>query len=134
MISFNILNKDQFAVLTTFRKSGVAVPTTVWFALDGDTIYITTNEQSGKVRRIAHTSTVTLAPSDRVGNIHGPAVDSTARLLPDQEFERARAALQAKYGEIYTTMTAQMDQRPGIGRRVFIAVMPRAETSGEEST
>lgn len=33
--AFAALRDEQFVVLTTFRRSGTPVPTTVWFALVG---------------------------------------------------------------------------------------------------
>ena len=83
------LRDEQFVVLSTFRASGEPVPTTVWFADAGDTIYITTNARLKKVGRIRANPRVLLAPSDRVGNIHGPEIAARARVLDPTEFDRA---------------------------------------------
>jgi uncharacterized protein len=77
---FAPLRDEQFVVLSTFRASGEAVPTTVWFAGAGGTIYITTNALLKKVGRIRANPRVLLAPSDRVGAIHGPAIEARACL------------------------------------------------------
>ncbi len=119
---FAPLRDEQFVVLSTFRSSGEAVPTTVWFADAGGMIYITTGALLKKVGRIRANPRVLLAPSDRVGNIHGPAMDARARVLDPAEFDRAAAALREKYGAQYAAMTAQMDTRQSGNSRIFIAV------------
>ena len=71
----------DFMVLTTYRASGEAVPTTVWFAEVAGRVYVTTNQNLKKVARIRATPAVLVAPSDRVGNLQGPAVSGRARVL-----------------------------------------------------
>jgi PPOX class probable F420-dependent enzyme len=66
---FAPLAGEQFVVLTTYRRSGEAMPTTVWFAERDGKVYITTNERAGKVKRIRANPQVTLAASDRIGTI-----------------------------------------------------------------
>ena len=95
---FESLQKRQFISLATFRKSGQAVATPVWFALVGDRLYVTTGRQSGKVKRIRNNPNVQVAPSDAGGKLLGPAFDATARLLPEEESSPANAALRRKYG------------------------------------
>lgn len=123
---FAQLRDEQFVVLTTFRTSGDAVPTTVWFADAGGTIYITTNAQLKKVARMRANPRVLLAPSDRTGNIHGPAIEAHARVLDPAEFDRAAAALRQKYGEQYVSMTTQMDARQPENSRIFIELTRHA--------
>src|SRR5215210_6903940 len=50
--SFEALRKRKYVNLTTFRKSGEAVDTTVWFALVDGRVYVQTGRDSGKVKRI----------------------------------------------------------------------------------
>jgi PPOX class probable F420-dependent enzyme len=90
--------KDQkYASLTTFRKNGMAVTTPVWFAVDGDKIYVMTREDSGKTKRIRNNPEVRLAPCTIRGKITGPEFAGTVRILPEQEWEPARRAIRAKY-------------------------------------
>jgi PPOX class probable F420-dependent enzyme len=49
---FPQLHKQQFINLTTYRKSGQPVVTTVWFAQVGDTLYGMSEPQAGKCKRI----------------------------------------------------------------------------------
>ncbi len=120
---FEAIRAEQFVVLTTYRRNGDAMPTTVWFAEQDGNIYITTNNRAGKVKRIQNNPQVTIAASDRVGNIHGPAIAARARMLPAEEAAIATSALQAKYGETYVQMTSQMDTGEH-GSRVFMELIP----------
>ena len=45
---FDMLEGQRYVRLTTFRRSGKAVPTTVWFALVKDRAYVFTGANSGR--------------------------------------------------------------------------------------
>ncbi len=95
---FGHLAGHKYALLVTFRRSGEAVPTPVWFGLDGDNVYFRSEARVGKVKRIRATPRVLLAPCDARGKPRGPAAEGTARILAPGEEERAETALQANYG------------------------------------
>ncbi len=64
--------KDQeFMSLETFRKNGIGVKTPLWFAQEGDTLYLWTRGDSGKVKRIRNNARVNVAPSKRFGDVTG---------------------------------------------------------------
>ena len=65
--AFQNLNGHQYMALTTYRRSGAGVPTAVWFAQDGDRLFIVTQDGSGKVKRIRNNAGVRVAPSDAGG-------------------------------------------------------------------
>jgi uncharacterized protein len=92
------LAKQQFVLLETYRKSGVAVPTAVWFAEENGVLYIRTSAEAGKIKRIRNNPRVRVAPSDPRGKQRGPWVDAEARVLPDQEIPRVDRLLSRKYG------------------------------------
>lgn len=119
---FPTLAGHEFAVLTTYRRDGTAVPTTVWFAEAGGRLYIQTGANSGKVRRILANPAVTVAPSTRVGEVLGEATAATARLLAADEAAVAEAALERKYGERRRQVMAQM----GGFERGYLEVVPTA--------
>ncbi len=96
---FEPLRKENYVNLTTFRKSGVAVPTPMWFAESNGIVYIYTGATAGKVKRIRNSGRVTLAPCTGRGKVTGDAVEGKARIISDQqEIVRAEAALAKKYG------------------------------------
>src|ERR671925_287237 len=88
----------HFLNLTTFRKNGAPVVTTVWFAQANDKVYVWTAQKSGKVKRIRHIPTVQIAPSTHLGRPRGPGITATARILPVLEQHAAQQAMDAKYG------------------------------------
>jgi len=64
--------KDQeFLSLETFRKNGIGVKTPVWFAQEGDMLYIWTVGESGKAKRIRNNPRVNIAPCKRFGTVTG---------------------------------------------------------------
>lgn len=63
------LGARDFVVLTTFRRSGVGVPTTVWIARDDDSLLVITPAGTGKVKRIRNNGRVELQASGRMGKV-----------------------------------------------------------------
>lgn len=122
---FANLDGASFLVLTTYRASGAAAPTTVWFAEATGKVYITTIEAAGKVKRLRANPHVLVAPSDQVGTPLGPAVAAQGRVLPPAEAAPAEAALRDKYGAQYDAVLAQMRSN---GPRVFIELAPEGQT------
>lgn len=83
----------------TFRRNGAEVATPVWFAAAGAKLYAFTAGDSGKVKRLRHTSRARLAPSDARGRVQGAWQPATARIVTEPHvIERAHAALRTKYG------------------------------------
>jgi hypothetical protein len=92
------LQKHQFILLTTFRKSGEAVPTPVWFAsLDGK-LYVWTQSTTGKAKRLRKGGRVQFAPSTFSGKLLGEPYDGIARILPQSEEAAPARAFIRKYG------------------------------------
>jgi PPOX class probable F420-dependent enzyme len=91
------IHGQRYLSLATFRKTGVAVYTPVWFAEDGGKLYFMTNSKLGKCKRIRNNPQVKIAPCTMRGKITGPEFPATARILPPEEFSRVRKAIQAKY-------------------------------------
>jgi PPOX class probable F420-dependent enzyme len=92
------LHGYRFLNLTTFRKSGIPVPTTVLFALANDKIYVWTTGDSGKVKRIRNNATVRIAPSTRLGRALGPLTTATARILSVSEQTEAQTVTDRQFG------------------------------------
>jgi hypothetical protein len=92
------LQKQQFMNLFTYRKSGAAVKTPVWFAQRGEKLYVFTTAEAGKVKRIRNNAQVLVGPADRAGKALGPTGPARARLLTPEEVPAAKRALDEKYG------------------------------------
>lgn len=97
--TFPDLGKTQCIALTTFRKTGEAVTTPVWFAQNPGRIYVETHADAGKLKRLRHTTRVTFAPCTYSGKVTGAVREGNARILTESE-ERSVAvtALAKKYG------------------------------------
>ena len=96
---FETLDRETFMLLTTFRKDGTPMPTTVCFARDGHRLFVLTAPTTGKLKRIRATPNATMAPSDWQGNVHGPTIEGKARVLEiEDEQTAASRVLDNKYG------------------------------------
>jgi PPOX class probable F420-dependent enzyme len=93
---------STYVSLTTFRRTGVPVSTPVWAAPDGETLVVWTRADSGKVKRLQHTSRVTVAPCDVRGRTTAPAVEGLAEFVPAEGRPQAIAALRRAYGLKFT--------------------------------
>jgi uncharacterized protein len=96
---FSNLQKSNYMALTTYRKTGLAVTSPVWFAQAGDALYVVTEPHSGKMKRIRNNGQVQVAPCNVRGVPKGPAADATAReVTSPADCKAADDALNAKYG------------------------------------
>lgn len=118
--TFETLQGQQFINLTTYRKNGQPVVTTVWFAHEGDRIVGTTQAQAGKIKRMRGTPQVHIAPSTFDGKVLGEALSGAGRVLSAEEAPIAEAALRGKYGAQYDQVTANSQR----ATRVFWEVKP----------
>ena len=123
--AFTSLSDSEFIVLTTFRKDGTPVPTTVWFAVEGNRLYVQTLKDAGKLKRIRNSSRVTMAPSDARGRVSGPAVEAVGRVIEGEEALTAERVLQKRYGLKRTGFLAMMGGADK-SRRGYIEVTPES--------
>ena len=126
---FPNLDGQQFMSLTTFRKSGVGVATPVWFVALGGRLIVTTEPQTGKVKRIRRDGRVSVAPCRFNGKLLGPAAEGQARLLTEDDAEGAMQAFRAKYGLQFRLVTG-LERLRGTTTRTFIEIRPAASEVG----
>jgi PPOX class probable F420-dependent enzyme len=88
---------QKYLSLATFRRSGVPVYTPVWFGDDGHKLYVMTRRSSGKYKRLYSSPRVRVAACDMLGRITGPVYGATARVLPPEEWQRAKENIARKY-------------------------------------
>lgn len=62
---------QQYINLETYRRNGQAMRTPVWFMQEGDTLFVRTIANSGKVKRARNFPDVRVAPCDQTGNLRG---------------------------------------------------------------
>ena len=95
---FSELEGHAFLSLTTFRRNGEPVATPVWFAQDGEKLYVMTGAGTSKVRRIHRNAQVEVAPCTINGALLGASLEAMAVILSDDQKIRANHALIHKYG------------------------------------
>ena len=99
MPGFEHLRGHKYCLLVTYKRSGEAVPTPVWFGLGDGKLYLRSEANAAKVKRIGNDPRVRVAPCTVRGKPAGPPAEGRARVLdqPSDE-EKAELTLQANYG------------------------------------
>ncbi len=109
----------KYISFRTFRRSGTAVDTPVWFAsVDPDTHYLFSAANAGKVKRVKNSSTAQMATCDMKGTSLGQWHDCHAYLVSDSaEIASAYALLTRKYGwqmrvtDFFSRLSGRIKQR-----------------------
>jgi uncharacterized protein len=90
---------QQYLNLETFRKNGNGVKTPVWFVEDGGTLFVRTDANSGKMKRVRNHPQVLIAPCKMDGALLGDWVEASAREVSDREIDsKVDRLLGKKYG------------------------------------
>ena len=78
MSAMQQFENQQYLNIETFRKNGQGVKTPVWFAQEGETLWVWTEITSGKAKRIRRSGQINVAPSQADGTLVGDWVPATA--------------------------------------------------------
>lgn len=92
------LKGHKYINLETYRKSGKAVRTPVWFVINNEEIFVTTKPDTGKVKRLKNNKSVKIAPCGMKGDVKGNWIDGTARFADESESKTAVELRNKKYG------------------------------------
>jgi len=125
-----MLSDERFVSLTTYRKNGDGVATTVWIARDGDQLIVLTPTDSYKVKRVRADPRVRLVPCNRAGKVPPGAapVDGEAEIVDDPaETQRLWEIVRRKYGFEYKVIMAierivARGQKPRVILRITVPV------------
>ena len=105
---------------------GAAVPTPVWFGEKDDKLYVMTRSDSGKYKRIRNNPQVRVAPCTMRGKITGPEFAATARILPPEDWPRARKTIKEVLAGANFVLLEQEERLSGDRRlavgRCFLAL------------
>ena len=88
MSNLELFDRQNYLNLETFRKTGVGVKTPVWFVQEGETLFVRTIANSGKVKRIRKKGRVNIAPCKVDGTPLGSWVPAIAREVRDRDTDR----------------------------------------------
>jgi PPOX class probable F420-dependent enzyme len=91
--------KKNYINIETYRKSGEAVETPVWFVEENGSLFVRTGAQSGKVKRIRRNAQVKVVPCSMAGSPRGTWLSAQAEILIDEaQIGRTEELLKKKYG------------------------------------
>ncbi len=123
MTTFQDLEGARYVSLGTFRKSGAMVATPVWAAADGESFYVFSAGDAGKVKRLRNSARAQLAVCTVNGKLLSGWVDAEAHLIDESaEIARALAALRRKYGFAMWLADAGAKLSGRFQRRAYIRV------------
>ena len=89
----------KYLNLVTYRRSGTAVSTPMWFVEEDGVLYVRTPAKSGKVKRLRNNPRVRVVPSDGRGYPKGEWIDGRARVVVDgAQAQRVNRLVHRKYG------------------------------------
>ena len=96
---FDHLQGYKYCLLVTYKRSGEPIPTPVWFGLADGKLYVRSDANAAKVKRVRNDARSLVAPCTSRGKPVGPPAEGRARILDHQsEGDMAEAALRANYG------------------------------------
>ena len=99
MTTLNEISGAQYIALETFRKNGTGVVTPVWQTPENGKLYVWTEANSWKVKRIRNNGRVRVAASDARGTPDSDWVEAQASVLESEAIFRAQnGRMVAKYG------------------------------------
>jgi PPOX class probable F420-dependent enzyme len=96
---FDHLRGHKYCLLVTYRRTGEAVPTPVWFGLGNGKLYVRSEADAAKVKRIRNDARARVGPCTARGKPLGLPAEGRARVLDDRnDIATAEVALEANYG------------------------------------
>ena len=97
--ALSALDRESYISLATFKRNGDAVETPVWFAARNGRLYVFTEADSWKVKRLRNDDRIRLAACNARGRVRGDWVDGRGRRVDDPAtVDAAYDALLGKYG------------------------------------
>jgi PPOX class probable F420-dependent enzyme len=86
----------KYISIETYRKTGDPVRTPVWFVEENGELFVRTDSDTGKVKRISNNPRVRVAACDMRGGIKGEWVDGEARTIDTESSEHVFSLLKKK--------------------------------------
>src|SRR5215204_7285878 len=93
------IGRSKYVSLTTYRKDGTGVATPVWHVVDGGELFLVSEADAWKVKRIRKNNRAVVTICDFRGRIApgAPSAEGAARLLNESDTQTVRALLAQKY-------------------------------------
>jgi len=87
--------------IETYRKTGDPVRTPVWFVEENGELFVRTDSDTGKIKRIRNNPRVRVATSNMRGTVKGSWVEGEARIIDPESSKHVFSLLRKKYGIPY---------------------------------
>jgi PPOX class probable F420-dependent enzyme len=96
---FSQFEDEKVISLETYRRNGQPVRTPVWFLKENGILYVHTDDNTGKVKRIRRNPKVCVAPSHFRGKPKAEYIEARAELETSPgAVEKYRSQIYRKYG------------------------------------
>lgn len=119
------LAKHAYMSLATFKKNGDKVAVPVWLAAESEAIYVWTNSESFKVKRLRNNPACELTPCNANGKkLLGKTVKGKASFLSGAEMERGENLIKAKYGWQFHLIKFINKHFRGVKQTTVIKILP----------
>jgi uncharacterized protein len=123
--SFELLEGHRYMRMTTYRRNGEAVPTTVWFAIVDGRVYVFTDLHSGKAKRIRNNHRVLVTPSNFRGRPKVErSIEAEVRFMDKDEEDLADRAIREKIGWQYRLFLFVLGLPRNPPEHVFLELRP----------
>ncbi len=117
------LQEQKYISIVTFRRNGDGVPTPVWFVEDNHKIYICTDPNTFKIKRIKNNPHVQIAPSNSRGTVSGKYFDAKAQIFSER-IESIYKSFRRKY-RMFRLWSSFHDLRKKEGeKQIFVEITP----------
>jgi uncharacterized protein len=93
--------REKYISVETYRKTGDAVRTPVWFVEENGELFFRTDSDTGKMKRIRNNPHVRIAACDIRGKVTGEWVEGEARKVDKETSTHIFDLLKKKYGMMY---------------------------------
>jgi len=91
--------RGTYVLLVTYKRDGTPIPSPVWFARDGSTLYVWTEVNAFKAKRLRNDPRALLAPCTSRGVPTGDPIAATGRVLSDDaERQHAASVIRSQWG------------------------------------
>jgi uncharacterized protein len=131
--------EGKYLSLTSFRRDGTGVATPVWFVQENGRLFVKTDSDSYKVKRIASNPSVTVAACTASGRLRGEPSPAHAEILPKSEAHRVEDLMARKYRldrrtilPLYHAVQRLRGHRAS-GDSVYLAITPSAPSGGDRN-
>lgn len=128
---FAALRGHTHMLLVTYKRDGTPVPTPVWFGQDGDRLYVWTEEQAYKAKRLRRQGRALVAPCTPRGAPTGLPIAALGHVVDDPAGrEHAAAVIRRSWGPLRRLF--ERASRPVTGV-VYLELVPdRQPPAGSE--